>query len=188
MQTLKSYLLQPNILSEKEVDSFMKLWTINKKFKRFEPLLSPGQREKNLYFIVEGTFRSYYSLSVEYTESFGLPNTFYNNYQAFLTDTPSKIYIQALSKAEVFGITRAAFYSFLNKNRAFETFIRVLTEQLLLEIMEKDYLVKLPAAERVQQFLVLRPQIFQLIPHKYIASYLLMTPETLSRVLNKDKS
>jgi len=58
-------------------------------------------------------------------------------------------------------------------------------EQLAAQQMERelDLLTSSPH-ERMQRVLKQSPQVFQEIPAKYIASYLRMTPETLSRILN----
>ena len=66
---------------------------------------------------------------------------------------------------------------------------RQMTEQALLGRIEREIdLVTNSPKERINRLLQRSPHIFQLFPHKYIASYLRMTPETLSRMLRQMKS
>jgi len=171
-------------LENQEVEEFTKLWTIHRKLKRFECLTNCGDIEQFLYFIVKGTFRLFYPFKTEATVGFAFPKLFYNAYASFLTKKPSKVYLQALSKAEVIGIRKEYFEKFIMSNQNFERAYRLNNEMMLLQRLENDFLLKLPSTERVQGFLSSNAAIFQIIPHKYIASYLNLTPETLSRILN----
>jgi len=64
-----------------------------------------------------------------------------------------------------------------------------MTEQALLGRIEREIdLVTYSPKERLDRLFNRSPHLFQLFPHKYIASYLRMTPETLSRMLRKSKS
>jgi len=171
-------------LETQEVEEFTNLWTVCKQLNRFEYLTAYGEVERYMYFIVKGTFRLFYPLSTEATVGFAFPKLFYNSYESFITQKPSKTFLQALSKAEVIGIRKESFEQFVLSNWNFERAYRLNNEMMLLQRFESDFLLKLSSAERVKRFLSLNTAIFQLIPHKYIASYLNLTPETLSRILN----
>jgi len=175
-------------LDSSEIDESVKLWSIHKKLKKFEFLSTHGTIERNLYFILQGTFHQYYPLESNFTTSFAIPNMFYNSFESFVTKEPSKVFVQALSNAEVIGISRDSFYRNVLTNWSFERAYRLKTEYQLLERYERDFLLKLPSTERVLYYLKTQPQFFQKIPQKYIASFLSLTPETFSRILKKSKS
>ena len=175
-------------ISSSEIDDFVNLWTIHKKLKKFDFLSTQGKIERNLYFILEGTFHQYYSLDSNFTVSFAIPHMFYNSFESFVTQQPSKVFVQALSAAEVIGISRESFYKTIHSNWNFERAYRLKTETQLLEQYERDFLLKLPSSQRVLKYLKTQPQIFQKIPQKYIASFLGLSPETFSRILKKSKS
>ena len=60
---------------------------------------------------------------------------------------------------------------------------QLMLEQLVLQQMERERdILTVSPLERYKRVLKRSPQLFQEIPHKYIASYLRMTPETLSRI------
>lgn len=171
-------------LETQEVEEYTKLWTIHRTLKRFDYLTNHGDIEDYLYFIVKGTFRLFYPLSTEATIGFAYPNLFYNAYESFITKEPSRVFLQALSRAEVIGVKKESFEKFLVGSWNFEKAYRMNNQMMLLQRFEYEFLMKLPGPERVQRYLNTNPTIFQLFPHKYIASFLNLTPETLSRTLN----
>ena len=175
-------------LDSSEIDAFVNLWTIHKKLKKFDFLSSYEKIERNLYFILEGTFHQYYPLETNFTTSFAIPHMFYNSFESFVTKSPSKVVIQALSNAEVIGISRDTFYKNIFANWSFERAYRLKTEAQLMERYERDFLLKLTSTQRVIHYLKTKPQFFQKIPQKYIASFLNLTPETFSRILKKCKT
>lgn len=177
----------PFIHSTELVD-FVNLWTVHKQLNKFDYLLTCGQVERNLYFILQGTFHEFYPLENNFTASLATTNRFYNSFESFVTQEPSKVSIQALSKSVVIGISREIFYKSIYTNWNYERAFRLNTEAQLIERYERDFLLKLPAAKRVMHYLKTKPRYFQDIPQKYIASFLNLTPETFSRILNKVKA
>lgn len=173
-------------LTDEDLDPLLQKWTHKKTLKRFEHLSVQGQLEHMIYFINKGTFRTYTTINkIEEVEIFGYPNDFYCSYIAFLNQLPTQNNIQALTKAEVTGIKRDDFYAYILKSQKLERIWRQQTEHLLIQRVERTLLLRTTSIERVKLLLETNPTIFQLIPHKYIASYLHMSPSTLSRVLKK---
>lgn len=104
---------------------------------------------------------------------------------SFYNGEPSQLYIQAIRKTEVTAYSRESFFEELKHSDELMTFYLKSLENLSAQQMERelDLLTSSPY-ERIQRVLKRSPQVFQEIPSKYIASYLRMTPETLSRILN----
>ena len=179
-----------SIPTESEVQTLLNKWTVKKQVKRFDFLIQKGIRASHLYFITQGTLRIYHvSKETETCVGFGYPNTLICSYPSFVSNLPSDYYIQALTDTQLIGITRTDFYECIHKSWNLERHWRQMTEQALLGRIEREIdLVTYSPNERLERLLNRSPHIFQLFPHKYIASYLRMTPETLSRMLRKTKS
>lgn len=184
METLKLTLQKfSNEMDETALNQFISQWTIRKKIKRFGYLTREGKIEDTLYFILKGTFQTYVLSEEKACEMFGYPTDFYCSYASFLSQKPSLNNIQALTDAEVIGISRKKFYDCILNNWHFERVWRLQTEKILLGRINREILLRLKSKERINQFLTTNPRTFQLIPHKYIASYLNMSPENFSRIL-----
>ncbi len=173
-----------------ETQTLLDKWTIKRQVKRFDFLIQKGVRESHLYFITKGTLRIYYvSNDTEICVGFGYPNKLICSYPSFVSNQPSDYYIQALTDTQLIGISRTDFYDRIHQSWNLERHWRQMTEQALLGRIEREIdLVTYSPQERLARLLKRSPHIFQLFPHKYIASYLRMTPETLSRMLRKVKS
>jgi len=178
-----------NKITDDDLRPLLQKWTHTRTLKRFEHLSNYGEIESMLYFIIKGSFRTYIThKDKEEVEVFGFPNNFCCSYVSFLTQQPALHQLQALSKSEVIGIKRADFYTAIHNNWNLENFCRRQTEQLIINRVERALLLRSSSIEKVKLLLESNPNIFQLVPHKYIASYLNMSPATLSRMINKLRS
>ncbi len=147
-------------------------------------LMSKGDINSNLYYVESGSLRIYVMDELEeQTIRFGYQETFFVALDSFAMNRPTDFFIQALKKTQLKMIPKADLMAYLEKDfEVFQLWNKVL-EQLLYSQLERerDILTSSPLA-RYQRVLKRSPQLFQEIPHKYIASYLRMAPETLSRL------
>ncbi|MEX2597851.1 MAG: Crp/Fnr family transcriptional regulator, partial [Salibacteraceae bacterium] len=99
--------------------------------------------------------------------------------------SPSLVYLQAIRKTVVTVFERKSFYAALEQNEKLKALYVETLETLAAQQMEReiDLLTGSPA-DRLKRVMKRSPQLFQEVPLKYIASYLRMTPETLSRIMN----
>lgn len=165
--------LKTNNLFEKEV-----------LLKRNEFLKVAGTIDTNIYFIEEGSLRIYIAQAQEeQIIRFGYQNDLIVSLDSFLTEQPSDFYIQAIKKTSVKVISKRTFFEFITENEDNLKLWNAILENLVLQQMEreKDLLIA-SVNERYSRVLKRSPRLFQEIPHKYIANYLRMTPETLSRL------
>ncbi|MFP9112654.1 Crp/Fnr family transcriptional regulator [Flavobacterium sp. RHBU_3] len=146
-----------------------------------------GSIDTNVYYIESGSIKVFVlDEGEEQIIRFGYKNNLVVSLDSFLTGKPSAFYIQAIKKTVVKVVTKAQMDNFLQQDANRNWWISVL-ENLVVQQMERevDILTTSPL-ERYRRVMGRSPQLFQEIPHRYIASYLRMTPETLSRLKSVD--
>lgn len=160
------------------------LWDNQLFLKRNEFLKSKGSIDTNLYFIVSGTLRIFVDEDVEeHIIRFGYKNNFIAALDSFISEKPSDLCIQALKKTELKVIQKRTFMQFVESSAENTKVWLLMLGELIFQQLERerDILTSSPAL-RYKRVLARSPQLFQEIPNKFIASYLRMTPETLSRI------
>lgn len=151
-----------------------------------EFILKEGETEKNLYYIKSGAVRIFLlSAHEEQTIRFGYPGSFINSLSSFIKATPSDFYIQTFRKTTIKMISKKKFLEFANRDsESLQQYIMMLEALITQQIEREVDLLTISPAERLKRVLERSPNLFQQVPLKYIASYLRMTPETLSRIRN----
>lgn len=156
--------------------------TIN--LKRNEYLKVKGSTDTQIYFVESGSLRVFVLDNAdEQIIRFGYKGDILVSLDSFLTEKPSDFIIQAIKKTRLSVVSKKRFMQFIQANdENRERWIQIL-EDLVLQQMEreKDILTTSPK-ERYNRVLTRSPRLFQEIPNKYIANYLRMSPETLSRL------
>ena len=151
-----------------------------------EFLIREGQVEKNLYYIETGAVRVFLlSEFEEQTIRFGYEGSFINSLSSFIKGTPSEFYIEALRKTSLRVISKPKLMNMVHESSERLQQYNSLLETLVCQQIEREIdLLTISPSERLRRVLERSPNLFQEIPLKYIASYLRMTPETLSRIRN----
>ncbi len=161
-----------------------KLWETESVYKRNAYLVTEGSPDATVFFIIEGSVRVFtVDAEEENTIRFGYKNSFVTAIDCFFTNKPTQFYIQALKKCTVQTISKKKLLHFIESDSAHLKLWNTILGQLILQQMERerDLLLASPV-DRYKSVLKRSPQVFQEIPDKYIASYLRMTAETLSRI------
>jgi CRP-like cAMP-binding protein len=149
---------------------------------RNEFLKVKGSIDTNIYYVESGSLRVF--ILDEYEEQtirFGYKENLIVSLDSFLTGKPSDFFIQEIKKTTVKVVTKQQIDTFF-KTSENNLWTNIL-EGLILQQMERevDLLTNSPK-ERYQRVLRRSPQLFQEIPNRYIANYLRMSAETLSRL------
>jgi CRP-like cAMP-binding protein len=153
-------------------------------FRRNEIVHPAGEVHTNIYFVTEGALRIFYETGTDFnTIRFGYKNSLFASLDSFLTGKPSVYAVQAIRSTKMKTMKKEAFMAFINSDPEnlilWNTILSYTIASLLKR--ETDLLTSSPRA-RYERVLQRSPQVFQEIPHKHIASYLRMAPETLSRL------
>ena len=154
-------------------------------FKKGEILLKQGQILNKMAFIVKGAVRGYYSdeNGTEHTLGFALENQPLVAFDSFTQQTPIGFTSIALEDTDTIWISQSAFYNFLEIYPRYEKVLRTIISQYMTIEGEKTKLLRIISAkERYKALLATQPELIKRVPLKYIASYLGMTTENLSRV------
>lgn len=141
------------------------------------------------YFCTQGLFRLYYTLADgrEYNVAFTLENDFATSYGAMITGLTSKYTIQAIEHSTVIEIPYSTLQMLMDRSHGWERFVRTALERLYIRKEEREReLLYLSALERYQAFLLKYPGLEHRIPQYHIASYLGISPVSLSRILHEN--
>lgn len=162
------------------------LWDGEATIQRNEYLKVKGSIDTNLYLVKNGSLRIFVideDEDEEHTIRFGYKNNLIASLDSFISNKPSELYIQALKKTTLKIIKKENYIAFIESSKENKKLWLAILENFVLQQMERerDILTSSPL-ERYNRVLKRSPQLFQEIPNKYIASYLRMTPETLSRI------
>jgi CRP-like cAMP-binding protein len=161
-------------------------------FPRKHIILQEGGTCNKVYFVVTGTARSYYTdfSGVTITWSFHFNNelsigrnVFAVDYRSFLTDKPSFIAIEALSEVTALVFTKEAVDYLMKKSLNYEIWMRKLNANAYLSMYDRAFtLLTMSATERYNKLLNEEAHLMQMFSNHYIASYLGIAPQSLSRI------
>jgi CRP/FNR family transcriptional regulator, anaerobic regulatory protein len=170
-------------IPERDLDFFCSKLNV-KKLGRKDMFCSEGQVCRSVAFINKGCLRYFYlNEGEEKTGQFFFENSWYTDYESFLTDRPSKQNIQALEPTELLVLPKKELYDLYESIPAFERFGRIMAENAYLGSRKNNVgLLTLSPEERYLTLITERPQLIGRVSLKYIASYLGIKPESLSRI------
>ena len=156
------------------------------KFQKGEVILKEGEVCKNIYWVVKGLVRQFYFKNgKELTEYMAVENTICMSIESLFKELPSHQQIQAIEPSIIFALPKAKLEKEAVRNVNIQMLYRkILEESLILSQVHADMLRFESAQERYAKLVKRSPQLVLRAPLVYIASYLQMTPETLSRVRN----
>ena len=152
--------------------------------KKHAVLLKFGEVENHLYFITKGIIRFYVpGEEVDLTFGFVFENEFATGYDSFLTQTPSEYQIETLTDTILWKISRKDLEQVYERTSSGNIIGRKMAENMFLIKSKRELsLLSKTAEERYLDLFSDRPKLLKQIPLKYIASYIGVTPQALSRI------
>lgn len=159
-----------------------------KKLRKKQYLLQEGDVCKYIAFVEKGALRAY-SVDENDTEriiQFALEGWLISDLYSFLTGEPATYNIDALEDSELVLISQSANDELLKSVPKYETFTRLNITGAYLAMQKRlTSIISASLEERYTEFHALYPDIVQRVPQHMIASYMGLTPETLSRIRRK---
>ncbi|MDH6254276.1 CRP-like cAMP-binding protein [Chryseobacterium sp. H1D6B] len=156
-----------------------------RKIDKSEFFLKQGDKCRYLGFIKSGTIRSFYinDQGREINFSFHFENDFFTDYESILCDSLSNINIQTVENCEILLLNKEDLQTLYQKEAYWQQFGRIMSEKIYLDAKKRieDLLCNSPE-KRYLNLLKKDPIVVQKIPLKYIASYLGVTEQSLSRI------
>lgn len=162
----------------------------HRSFTKKDYLVKQGNVSNELFIIMSGCVREYFedAHANEINTWFGIENAIAVSTYSFFSLKPSLTNIQALEDTETIAIRQEDIQKLFNQFHEIERLGRLLAEQYLVQIDEiKIILQTLSAKQRYDYILQHKPELVQRIPLKYLASFLGIKLETLSRVRGQNK-
>lgn len=164
---------------------FAKTLFIPKKLRKRQYLLQEGDVSKYTAFVEKGMLRTFTvdEKGNELILQFSMEGWWAGDLYSFLTEEPSQFHIEAMEECELLLITKSSWDILLNKVPAFERYFRILVQNSLIATQRRLMSSMSESAEEKYTKLINNfPGCLQRIPQHMVASYLGITPETLSRI------
>lgn len=165
-----------------EIGSHLAVLNLDKK----HVLIKENQRHDFAYFVIKGAVRSYYLKDgVEVNTWFALENDMVGSLHNF-KDNPSRETMELIENSTLISINLKKIKPFMFSNIQIAIFINAIIEEYALFLEDKIYFSQMMSS--IDKYLILlekEPQLFQRIPLTYIASFLGISRETLSRLRAK---
>lgn len=154
------------------------------KFPKGEKVISEGEVCTHMYWVVKGLVRQYYyKNNKELTEHMAVENNIVMCIESLFKEKPTHLNIMTLEPTVIYAIPRQQLERVAMKSLNIQILYRkILEESLIQSQIHADMLRFESAQSRYAKLVKLQPQLVLRAPLVYIASYLQMTPETLSRV------
>ena len=178
-------ILERNIhLTSEEIKILQSKFT-HKHFRKHQYILQQGELSRFENFIVTGLTRTYEvdEKGQEHILQFGMEDWWIGDMYSFLSGKPSAFNIDCLEDTEVLRITKPNLELLYSEVPKMNQYFRLLLEKALIATNQRIIAsLRKTAAERYLEFLEKYPRIDQRVSNHQIASFLGITPQSLSRV------
>lgn len=170
-------------LSQREWDLFAGSFVYRSVPKKFR-LVSVGDISREAYFINKGATRLFFEKEgEEVSANFMFENNFVASLESFLLQVPSRQAVDTLEDCELLVLSKQRLEELIAKHAQFNLFSKAIAETafILLQRRASSFILD-SAEERYMNMLQQRPEILERVPQHMIASYLGVTPVSLSRI------
>lgn len=175
------------LLENPELAKAIQEITTYQTYKKNSILHESGKVCNHFYIILNGIARVFYfKEDKDITCHFASEKESITAIDSFIQCKKSKYNIEALEDLEVLAISHYDLENLFQKHQKYERFGRLFLQQLYIDLVERiDNLVLKTTKERYEMLLEKKPELFQRVASKHIATYLGMTAETFSRIRGK---
>lgn len=186
MQRLIENIKLYTTLNEQELE-LLKSSVEKRIYKKSETIFTEGKISDEIYFVTKGCVRLFYNVDgSDKTAFFYTEGQFICAGESFTFNIPAIENYQAVEQSEIFIFTKAKIENLLSKAPKMEVIARIATENELITCQKviASFITK-SAEERYIELLSREGELFQRVPQHYIASFLGVSPETLSRIKSR---
>lgn len=157
----------------------------HKSLRRKQYFLQEGDICKQIAFVVKGAARMYSidNKGHEHIVRFALETWWLGDHESFNLLTPSRFHIEMLEDTDLLVITTVNAHELRDHVKAFDLTIKAMDKQLAIATQKRIHAaISMTAEERYEELVKAYPQFLQRFPQNMVASYLGVSPETLSRM------
>ena len=154
------------------------------KYGKGEMILAEGEVCRDISYIEKGLVRQFYNKNgKEVTEHLGVDHTIFMCIESLFKEEPSRLQVEALEATLVYILPKSKLEAAAIRNVNIQMLYRKILEESLIQSQVHADLMRFETApNKYKRLCELSPQVVLRAPLTYIASYLQMTPETLSRI------
>ncbi len=155
----------------------------SKVVKKNDYLLKEGDTCKDLVFVQKGCLRLYYiKEDIEVSVWFAFPQSSAIEIYSFISEKPSDYFLQAIEDSEVLYLPKAALNRLYQSQPKMQEMMRHFWEEVILTLVNRFTALQKDSAEKRWLDLLNTPSYLETIPQKYLASFIGVTPTSLSRI------
>ena len=172
-------------LTDKELLSITSCFTI-KTIKKGKYLLKAGQVCKDFVFVKTGCIRMFYlSDTIEVSAWFSLAGSGAMEVQSFISESPSICFLQTIEDSEIYILSKTKLENLYLTEPKTQELMRKIWELALVMIIPRFSSLQNDTAEKRYLDLMRNPELMRQIPQKHLASFIGITPTSLSRIRKK---
>lgn len=189
MDRLRKHIEQIIPLSDEEFESIKPFFTVRRVLKN-QYLVQQGDEAKYEYLIMKGIFRVFYldENGKEHIVQFASENWWMSDYTAYFVNKPANMNVVCMEAGEVLCLSLAGREELAATHHKMEHFFRIKLTNGYIALQQRIVsLLSGNPEQRYEEFAGLYPNLMQKIPKKYIAEYLGVSRETLSRLYTSKK-
>lgn len=182
MNTLKEYINSKITIKKSVLDTILSCFNI-KEYDNDQTIIRNGQYVTNYYFIVSGGIRIVIDTpDKEVTAWLLFENNFFSDLESIKSGQPSKSKVLTIGKSTILSIEAEKMHQFYKQHPEWQEFGRKMMEELCLNLVDTLVSFQIMDAETRYLHLLEKSDIINRVPLKQLASYLGVTPTSLSRI------
>jgi CRP-like cAMP-binding protein len=179
---LKDFISNYVLMNEAELDHIAGLFQ-SRKLKKNEFLLQQGTVCSDLVFVQQGCLRLYYVHDeVEVSVWFAFGHSSAIDIYSFISEKPSVYFLQAIEDSEIWYLPKSELLKLYETHPKMQEMMRSFWEDAVLNLIDRFTALQRDSAEQRYLDLLAKPAYMQKIPQKYLASFIGVTPTSLSRI------
>lgn len=183
--TLNKFISQYVTVSEEELKEITSQFK-SKSLKKNEYVLMPGNTCRDLVFVKKGCLRLYYLKDdCEISVWFAFPGSSAIEMVSFISETPSNYFIQAIEDSEILYLAKTSINKLYKSQPKMQEMMKNFWEDVIINLLSRFTALQTDPAEKRYRELLNKPTFLEKIPQKYLASFIGVTPTSLSRIRKK---